>query len=210
LRNPLRSINGFASILKRRTQGRLDAEESDLLRQVIESSLHMNRLIEDLLDYSRLGRMAINLRPVALEGVVGKVLQMLTERIVRQEAKIHLSSNLPTVVGDSTLLSQVFSNLLENALTYQPEGGTPRISIMAWEEEGRAVIRISDNGIGIRAASQERIFEPFQRLHGPEQYPGSGIGLAIVKKAMTLMNGDVWVESREGEGSSFFLRLAFP
>lgn len=207
LRAPLRAIHGFAEILARRHATVLDEQGRHFLDNIVVASAHMGRLIEDLLTYSRLGRSAIQLKPIALTDVMDIVIRNLTARASENGVLIEVASDLPFVMGDRTLLSQIFTNLLDNAITYcRPD--IPGLVTLGWKEEaGEVTISVSDNGIGIDPAHFEKIFEVFQRLHTQEQYPGTGIGLAVVMRAAQLMRGAVCVESSLGMGSTFHVAL---
>jgi signal transduction histidine kinase len=111
------------------------------------------------------------------------------------------------VIGDHTLLSQVFTNLLENAFTYHNPDVPPQVSVTYHSEDNYVVVEVKDNGIGIPLEYHDKIFNMFQRLHSEDEYPGTGIGLATVRKSVALLGGSVWVESKVGEGSTFFVRL---
>jgi len=185
----------------------LNDEGQRYFDSIVESSAQMGRLIDDLLRYSRLERPAVQLQTINPLAVLGKAIKTLTERIAESGAEIAIPEDMPVAYGDATLLEQIFTNLLGNALTYRRSEGTPRIQIGATVRHGYVVIEVSDNGIGIAPEYQEKIFNMFQRLHSYEEYPGTGIGLAIVRKSANLMNGQVWVESELGHGSRFFVKL---
>ncbi|MBM4329268.1 MAG: PAS domain S-box protein, partial [Deltaproteobacteria bacterium] len=207
LRAPLRAISGFAEIIARRHRASLNDEGQRYFDSIVEASAQMGRLIDDLLRYSRLERRAVQLQTINPLAVLGKAIKTLTERIAESGAEIAIPEDMPVAYGDATLLEQIFTNLLGNALTYRRSEGTPRIQIGATVRHGYVVIEVSDNGIGIAPEYQEKIFNMFQRLHSYEEYPGTGIGLAIVRKSANLMNGQVWVESELGHGSRFFVKL---
>jgi PAS domain S-box-containing protein len=207
LRAPLRAISGFAEILTRRHRPGLDEEGQQYLNNVVEASARMGQLIDDLLEYSRIGRGAVRRESVPLGQALQRVAQDLAGRIADTGARLSLPDDLPVVRGDRTLLSQIFTNLLDNALTYWRPGVVPQLAVSWRAEAGQAVIGVSDNGIGIRPEYHDKIFNVFQRLHSEEQYPGTGIGLAIVKKSVELLGGRVWVESVVGQGSTFWVEL---
>ncbi len=207
LRAPLRAISGFTEILLRRYRDALDAQGQHYLDNIVEASQYMDELIQDLLAYSRLGRTAFEPRPVALEAVFRHVGHALEERLRQQEAQLTWPSAPPMVLGHPTLLRQLFSNLLENALTYHKPGTSPVIEVTAQGQGRTALIHVRDRGIGIAAEHHEKIFNVFQRLHSQDAYPGTGIGLALVKKAATLMDGTVGLTSTLGEGCTFHIRL---
>ncbi len=207
LRAPLRSISGFAQIIARRHRDDLNEEGRHYFDNIVEASQHMSRLIDDLLRYSRLGRKAVRRQPVPLGDVMDQALDNLAEAIGTTDARLDVPADLPVVAGDPTLLQQTFTNLLDNALTYHAPDVAPAITV-DWETENDHVtVRVADEGIGIPAEYQDKIFKLFQRLHSQDDYAGTGIGLAIVKKAAELLGGRVWVESKEGEGATFFVRL---
>jgi len=208
LRAPLRAISGFAEIIARRHRATLNDEGQRYFDNIVEASGQMGRLIDDLLRYSRLGRRAVRLQAVNPLGVVSRAIKTLTERIAESGAEIVIPEDMPVVHADPTLLEQIFTNLLENALTYRKSEGTLRIQISATVRDGYVVIEVSDNGIGISPEYHQKVFNMFQRLHSYDEYPGTGIGLAIVRKSATLMYGEVWVESEVGQGSRFFIKLA--
>lgn len=207
LRAPLRAINGFASILARRHRANLNEEGQHYLDNIIRASERMGQLIDDLLNYSRLGRAGVRREHISLAAILSEIVRDLQGYVDELHGIIRIEDELPVVVGDQTLLSQIFTNLLENAVAYRKPDVPPQVEI-GYEREGEFVIvRVSDNGIGISAEYHEKIFNIFQRLHSEDEYPGTGIGLATVKKAVELLGGEVWVESKVGEGSTFFVKL---
>lgn len=207
LRAPLRAISGFAQIIARRHRASLNEEGRHYFENIIEAGERMGRLIDDLLAYSRLGRRPVEPRPVSLREVLAPILKDLARQIQEARADIAVAEDLPEVRGDATLLGQVFANLLTNALTYRRRDVPPRITLAARADHDHVLVRVADNGIGIPAEHHDKIFRVFQRLHGDDEYPGTGIGLAIVRKAVDLLGGRVWVESTVGEGSVFCVQL---
>lgn len=207
LRAPLRSINGFSQILLRHHSHNLDEEARHFLNNVIQASIQMDHLINDLLAYTRLGRKAVRRQKVNLKEILDGVTAGLAAQIIQANANIHVSCPLPHIQSNATLLHQILANLLENALTYHRPDAPPEISVTCQLEDQAAVIRVSDNGIGIPAEYRHKIFNVFQRLHGQAEYPGTGIGLAIVQKSAGLLGGAVGVESTPGQGSTFWVRL---
>ena len=207
LRAPLRAIQGFAQIIAQRHQDSLPEEARHYLDNIIVASGRMERLIEDLLRYSRLGREAVHLQPIALSLVLEDVVQLLNRRIAKEGARLDVAKDLPSVIGNASLLREVFTNLFDNALAYRRSDEAPRITV-TWRREGKyCEVRVSDNGVGVAPQHLERIFRMFERLHGDEVNPGTGIGLAVVRKAVDLMRGRVWAESNEGSGVSFCVNL---
>ncbi len=207
LRAPLRAINGFSEIIGKRYAKSLDPEALHYFDNILRAGKRMDELILGLLSYSRLGRGGVHRHPVDLCTTFADVLRDLGDRIGESGAEIKVAADLPCIISDTTLLSQIFSNLLGNALTYHKKGIPPRVEI-GWRQEGaHLVVSVKDEGIGIPAEAQGRIFEVFQRLHTVEEYPGTGIGLATVRKSAELLGGSVRVESEPGIGSTFTVVL---
>jgi light-regulated signal transduction histidine kinase (bacteriophytochrome) len=207
LRAPLRAINGFAEILNWTYRDTFDEEGKRYLDNVIEASLHMDQLILGLLSYSRLGRTALHPGPVALGQVFSQVNDTLSTKVLKLKAEIVLPPALPAVYGDATLVKQLFLNLVDNALLYHRPGVPPRVEITCAAQETMIEVGVSDNGIGIPPAYQDKIFRVFQRLHSPDDIPGTGIGLAIVEKCVSLMGGALRLRSKPGQGSTFYITL---
>jgi signal transduction histidine kinase len=207
LRAPLRAVHGFAEILSRRQRTRLDEQGQHYLDNILRASANMGMLIDDLLTFSRLGRSAVKLRSTDTGALIEQILRTSSLRINELRAQINVPSGLPTVMGDLTLLGQIFSNLIDNALTYSHRDVAPNVGISVNEAGDAWIFAVSDNGIGIAPEQFEKIFQPFQRLHSYDQYPGTGIGLALVKKAAELLGGKVWVASSPGKGSTFYFTL---
>lgn len=207
LRAPLRAISGFADIIARRHRANLNEEGRHYMDNIVHASEQMWHLIDDLLTYSRLGRRGVHRKPVLLRDVFNQIAGDLSVRLKEIGGTLNHADDLPSVIGDNTLLIQIFTNLLENAIIYRRTDVPVQVTV-TWHVEGKDVIvRVADNGIGIPSEHYEKIFNIFQRLHTEEEYPGTGIGLSTVKKSVELLGGSVWVESVVGEGSTFFVKL---
>lgn len=207
LRAPLRAISGFASIIARRHRPDLNEEGQHYVDNIVLASERMGFLIDDLLTYSRLGREGIRHLPIPLTRVLIDIVKNFQNRIDESHGRITIAESFPTIIGDQTLVDQIFTNLLENAITYHKTNIPPKVNV-DWKVNGNDVIvTVCDNGIGIPPEFLEKVFNMFQRLHSEDEYPGTGIGLANVKKSVELLGGSVWVESKVGEGSNFFIRL---
>ena len=207
LRAPLRAIRGFTEILGRRYRDLLDVDGQRYLDNVSAAAERMGILLEDLLLYARTGRGAVRAVPVPLGPLVAELRASFAERIAASGAELAVQEPLATPRGDPTLIRQILSNLVENALVYRCPQGTPRIGLSAVAEGREVIIRVMDNGIGIAVEDHRRVFEVFQRLHSQDAYPGTGIGLAIVSKAVRTMGGQVELSSALGWGSTFSVRL---
>ncbi len=208
LRAPLRGIQGFAEILADRHKANLNEQGQEYIDYLVQASNRMAELIDDLLEYSRMGRRTIRRRPVNLDVIVNEVLDSLSEIIRQTQAEIALPSTYPIVLGDRTPLLQIFLNLFDNAMKYHQPDVPPKVEFSWRTESGQALIQISDNGIGIPEEHHEQVFVMFQRLHAEDDVPGTGIGLALVRKAAMLMDGDVEVVPVDGEGTTFVVKLS--
>lgn len=207
LRAPLRSISGFAEIIERRHKASLNAEGRHYLDNIVKAGRQMGDLIDDLLKFSRLGRRAIRLEAVPLGDVLNKAVETLSDQIESAGARVSLPAEMPLVQGDLTLATHIFINLLENALKYHQPEESPRIDVGIEIQDQAVAVSVADNGIGIAPEYHEKIFKIFERLHSQAEYPGTGIGLAAVKKAVQIMGGRVRVESEPGRGSVFEVKL---
>ena len=207
LRAPLRAIAGFSEIVSRRHRQSLDDEGRHYIDNIVEAADRMGRLITDLLAFSRLGRGSLLFENVELSTLVWEVVEEFQGKIQEAGAEVVVAPDMPAARGVRSLLSRIFANLIDNALKYRREGVSPRVCVDCSVEEGRVVIRVEDNGLGIDPAFHDKIFNIFQRLHDRDSYPGSGIGLAMVKKAAASMDGDAGLESRLGQGSVFWVSL---
>lgn len=207
LRAPLRAIAGFGAILKEDQSERLDAGAREHLDRIIESAHRMDRLIMDLLAYAKLGRMKFTPRAVDLERAIRDAHQQLEADLQHARAQVRISGPFPKVLGEQSLITQAIANLMSNAVKFVPDGVPPRIDVTSEQRDSRVRLWVRDNGIGVRPEYADRIFRPFERLHNQEQYPGTGIGLAIVSKAVERMAGQVGVESAPGKGSDFWIEL---
>ncbi|HLY10458.1 MAG TPA: ATP-binding protein [Planctomycetota bacterium] len=206
LRAPLRSMAGLCEILiETYSNGApLDFGWKDYVHRISDAAAQLDRLIRDLLEFSRMGRSQLQPETVDLAGLMADV-----TRDLRFRGNLVIDAPLRSpVVGNRVFLSQVFSNLVSNAFKFVPEGVQPRVRIRTEaRESGWIRIWVEDNGIGIAPEYQERIWNVFERLNDAARYPGTGIGLAIVRRAVGRMGGRVGVESAEGQGSRFWVEL---
>ena len=167
----------------------------------------MGELIDELLKFSRLGRKSVKIEDIALEDIFKEAIATLADPIKASKARVILPEQMPLVQGDLTLITHVFINIMENAVRYRKPDVPLVIGVAIEDKHPHVVISISDNGIGIAPEYHDKIFKIFQRLHSQEDYPGTGIGLAAVKKAMQMMGGRVRVESEPDKGSTFKVKL---
>ena len=206
LRAPLRGMHGLARALLEDYGGRLDATGRDYAQRIVDEATTMDVLINDLLAYGRLSHVELAVSAVDLRDVLEKAVHAVRDDIQHSGAHVDIEPALPVVQGNRSVLIQVFSNLLSNAIKFS--GDKPHVHVRAdTHASGMAHVWVEDQGIGIAPEHQERIFGVFERLHGVETYPGTGIGLAIVKKGIERLGGRVGVESQVGHGSRFWIEL---
>lgn len=207
LRAPLRAITGFTRILTESHRADLTPKDLDYLNKVLLAGERMDTLIQDLLNYARTGRGAVRAVPVPLAPLVHQLESTFGARVAAIGAHLEVTQPLATPIGDATLIEQVLTNLVDNALKYHCREGIPEIKLSVTQIGEHVLLQVADNGIGIAPEYQERIFQMFQRLHSQREYSGTGIGLAIVAKAVRAMGGGVSVDSSPGRGSTFSVRL---
>lgn len=207
LQEPLRKIQTFSERLQSRRE-HFDEQDHDYLQRMSLAASRMQALIVDLLDYSRVNSRGQPLRIVSLDSVMDEVMSVLEEKIAQTKALVKRST-LPSVYGDASQLRQVLQNLIGNSIKFQPAGQGAIVRVYAEKSPcGEVTLCIADNGIGFDEKYTSKIFNPFQRLHGKETYPGTGIGLAIVKKVIDRHGASIAVSSAPGMGSVF--RITFP
>jgi PAS domain S-box-containing protein len=207
LRAPLRAMQGFAQALLEDCASELSTTGIEYAQRIVSAANRLDSLIQDLLLYSRISQATLHLEPVNLDWAVSAALSQLEAPVRDSGAQIDLIHPLSSVIGHKSTLVQVIGNLVSNACKFVDPGIKPRIQIST-ETNGQFLrLSIQDNGIGIPPEFQARIFRVFERLHGVETYPGTGIGLAIVRKALERMGGRVGVRSAPNEGSHFWIEL---
>ncbi|RME65632.1 MAG: GAF domain-containing protein, partial [Caldilineae bacterium] len=207
LRAPLRAMQGFADALLEDYGALLDETGQEFAWRIVAAARRMDELINDLLQYSRLVRMDVHTTDVSMEDVVQVVLEELQASIAETHARVQVDRPLPQVRGHRRLLQQIIGNLVSNALKFTQPETPPQVRIWAETTKDKVRLWVEDQGIGIEPAHRERIFRIFERLHGIESYPGTGVGLAIVKRAVERLGGRVGVESTPGAGSRFWVEL---
>lgn len=209
LRAPLRSIDGFSQALLEDYHDRLDAIGQDFLRRVRAASQRMAELIDDLLELSRVTRVAMESEAVNLSRLAEQILQELQQRDPNRRVEVTVSEDMK-VTGDARLLRLVLANLLENAWKFTGSCAQARIELGMQSHHGGTVFFVRDNGVGFDMAYVDKLFAPFQRLHGAAEFPGTGIGLATVQRIIHRHGGRVWAEGAVGQGAAFFLSLPRP
>lgn len=205
LQEPLRGIAGFVGLLERRYKGKLDKKADEFIDYIIEDVKRMQMLIKDLLEYSRIDTKSRIFRVTNCSLVLEEAIYNLRSAIEESGTEVTYDL-LPIVMGDASQLKRLFQNLIGNAIKFRSDK-IPRIHISAGRERDDWVFSVRDNGIGIEPKYFARIFTVFQRLHTRDKYEGTGIGLAVCKKIVERHGGRIWVESRPGEGSTFYFTL---
>ncbi|TVP45837.1 MAG: GHKL domain-containing protein [Mongoliibacter sp.] len=206
LQEPLRMVTSFMGQLQNKYKGQLDEKAHQYIHFAVDGAKRMRTIILDLLDFSRAGKSNDEIVEIDLNKIIEEVHNLQRQMIKETNAKI-LYQNLPIIKGHKTQMVQIFQNLIGNALKYKKEHVTPIIDINCKEGKKEWIISIRDNGIGIEEEYFEKIFIIFQRLHHKNEYSGTGMGLAIVKKIVENNGGKIWLKSNFGEGSTFFFTI---
>jgi PAS domain S-box-containing protein len=206
LRAPLRAIDGFSGLLRERIKDKIDSESARYLNIVRDNAKRMDQLIKDLLFFSKASRTEIKYTDLDMMVMVDEVFKDLrnpedTKKIIFE---VH---TLPNVQGDPSLMRQVWINLIDNAIKYSGPRDVPRIEIGSYPEGHHQIFYVRDNGVGFNPDYTGKLFKVFQRLHGPDKFEGTGVGLAIVQRIVQRHGGEIWAESKENEGAKFFFSI---
>ena len=205
LQEPLRMVASYLQLIERRYKNRLDKDADEFIAFAVDGATRMQKMINKVLLYSRIGKQSKPLRPIDCEDILDQVVANLAASI--QESGVIVTRDpLPTVMANDALLIELFQNLIGNAVKFRGKK-LPGIHIKAEKKGSDWVFSVRDNGIGVDPRHAERIFQIFQRLHGRNKYPGTGIGLAVCKKIVERFGGRIWVESETGKGSTFYFTI---
>jgi len=205
LRAPLTGIAGFANILKQELAGKTDKNIESYIDAIIDSVKKMERLIADLLSFSQMARSQLHYTQVDFNKMVQAIIQevTLTQKSVAQ-FKI---GKLPVINGDEAMLRIAFTNLISNAVKFSSKAEHPLVEIDSYNQNGKTIIYVKDNGVGFDSKLQDKLFNVFQRLHSEKDFPGTGIGLALVRRIIMRHDGKVWAQSEPGKGATFYVEL---
>ncbi|MGD1856785.1 MAG: ATP-binding protein [Leptolyngbyaceae cyanobacterium] len=207
LQQPLQGIFGYAKILAHTYHNRPNEPANQYIDQIINASQHMSQLIQDLLTYARVNQVQQVCNLTDCNQVIAQVLTELQPSIDENHAVVTKENELPTLCAHETQLTQLFQNLLSNALKYHPLEKAPHVQVSAKHQENEWCFSVHDNGIGINPEHFNQVFQIFQRLHTKEEYPGTGIGLATCKKIVENHGGRIWVDSQPAQGTTFYFTL---
>ncbi len=206
LQEPLRMVASYVGLLEHKYRDQLDEEAKECIWYAVDGARRMQRLIKDLLDFSRVSMWGKPFAPVDCEKALSRAMENL--RVIMEETGAQVTHDpLPTVPGDSFQLTQVFQYLIDNGLKFRRDGVEPKVHVSAARTDGEWIFSVRDNGIGIESQYYDRIFVIFQRLHGRRQYLGTGIGLAVAKRIVERHGGKIRVESKVGEGTVFHFTI---
>ena len=208
LRAPLRTVSGFADAMAEDQSERLDATGRRQLERIQAAVRQMWELIESLVAFSRIGRKAVKMKTIDLDQAVDTCVNEMREEIRINGAEVIRCGELGEAEADQSLLKIAICNLISNAIKYVEKGITPHLEISALRGGGKVHLEFRDNGIGLREEDQQRIYTPFVRLHGEEDYPGFGLGLSATRKVIEIIGGQTGVISSPGNGSTFWIELA--
>src|SRR3954469_10964907 len=207
LRAPLRTVTGFAEAMAEDQSSRLDAAGKHQLDRIQVNARQMWELIESLVEFSRIGRKSIKLRIVDLDELLRLCLDEMRSEVEAQKGAVEIRGELGQVEADPALLKIAIHNLILKSIKYVKPGVAPGVDVWIERQSHSACLMFRDNGIGLSQEDQERIFTPFVRLHGVEDYPGVGLGLSATKRVVEIIGGQIGVSSTLGNGSTFWIEL---
>lgn len=206
LRGPLRAINGFTQILVEDYSNKLDTDGKDILHEIIANAKKMGDLIDNLLQFSRMGKQQVTMVSVNVKQLIDAAIEEV--KLLYPGRKLHIKiNNLANIKGDSSMLKQVFINLISNAVKYTGKKQNPVIEIGCYTENDFCTYYIKDNGAGFDMRYYDKLFAVFQRLHSSNEFEGTGVGLAIIQKVIAKHGGKVWAEGAVNKGASFYISL---
>jgi light-regulated signal transduction histidine kinase (bacteriophytochrome) len=206
LRAPLRIINGFAKMLLKREAEKLDSDAKEYLDVIMDNAIHMGQLIDDLLNFSRMGNTPLNKTEVEMQSLVQGIADDMLASDPQTKAQIKIGK-VRTAECDYNLMKQVWINLLSNAIKYSRKKEKPMIEIGSMRKDGHIVYYVKDNGAGFNMEHYDKLFSVFQRLHKVSEYEGTGVGLALSQRIITRHGGRIWAEATVDKGATFYFSL---
>ncbi len=206
LQEPLRMVTSYGELLQSRRRDKLDDKTNQFVGFMVDGATRMRHLVDDLLAYSQVSMGDHHMAPVSAEAALERSLKNL-QTSLQQTAAVVTHDPLPTVMAHDVQLAQLLQNLISNAIKFHRPGEKPMVHVSACENGEQYVFSVRDNGIGIAPAHQEQVFVIFRRLHTRQEYPGTGIGLAICKRIVERHGGRIWVDSAPGQGSTFYFTI---
>jgi light-regulated signal transduction histidine kinase (bacteriophytochrome) len=198
-------ITSYLQLIERRYKNKLDADADEFIGYAVDGAARMRTMINDLLEYSRIETRGKTLQPTSTESAIAAALSNL-EVAIRENNAIVTHDPLPVVTADATQLTMLFQNLIGNGIKFHDKEA-PHVHVSVNKQGGEWVFSVSDNGIGIEPQYFGRLFQVFQRLHTRDEYPGTGIGLALCKRIVERHGGRIWVESEAGRGATFYFTI---
>ncbi|MEI6554388.1 MAG: ATP-binding protein [Paludibacter sp.] len=206
LNEPLRMISSFTQLLERKYKDKLDQDANDYIHFVVDGATRMQKLLTNLLDFSRVSTHAKPFEQVDTKTIVGQVISILQQLITENNALI-TSDDLPVIKADEMQIQRVFQNLIENAIKFKKKTELPKIHITCTKQNNMVQFSVADNGIGMEMQYHDRVFMVFQRLHSVKDYPGTGIGLSVCKRIVERHGGTIWFESTVNKGTIFYFTI---
>lgn len=199
-------VASYTQLLADRYNNKLDDKAHKYINYAVDGAARMQALIRDLLAFSRVGTLVQEFKDVDTQGALGKAIANL-KTMIDETGSMVISEDLPQVRADETQLTLLFQNLIGNAIKFQNRSQIPRVHVSATRQAGFWCFSVQDNGIGIEAKYREKVFQVFQRLHTRQEYPGTGIGLALCKRIVDRHGGRIWFESCRGQGTTFYFTI---
>jgi light-regulated signal transduction histidine kinase (bacteriophytochrome) len=206
LQEPLKIISLYLQILKRKQNGGLEEKADENISSILEKAERMQKLIQSILSYAQVGKGAIQFKEIDSNVALTQAIENLKVTIKENSAQIRCA-NFPVIMGDEIRITQLFQNLINNAIKFCKKGESPIIDISVKQKDDRWLFSIQDNGIGVERDQIKNIFEIFKRLHPQSEYVGSGIGLALCRRIVESHGGNIWAESEVGKGAVFYFTI---
>jgi light-regulated signal transduction histidine kinase (bacteriophytochrome) len=206
LQEPLRMISSYTQLLERKYSDKLDQDASDYIHYAVDGAIRMQKLLNDLLEYSRIKSQSEQNEPVDATTLLGQAVANLKQLLTENTALV-TNDDLPVINADEAQMIRVFQNLIENAVKFQKKTELPQIHISCTKQDEMYRFSVADNGIGIDKQYHDKVFVVFQRLYSVKDYPGTGIGLSICKRIVDRHGGTIWFESVVNEGTTFYFTI---